>query len=368
MKVLFLITHLDEMGGAQRHVLDLVRAFSATGLSVDLAFGNVGGSADFSLDPVTSIGISSLKRQISLFSDLFAFKEIRDLIGVREPDVICLHSSKAGVLGRVAAMGTGIPVVFTAHGWAFTEGVSGFKRLVYKQIERVLAELSTRIITVSDYDRSLALRRRVGDEHKVVTVHNGVHDTDEPMADPSINPPQLIMVARFASPKDHSLLLQALVDLQALSWELELVGDGPKRVESQQLVEKLGLASRVRFVGATEGVAERLSRAQIFVLVSQWEGLPLSIIEAMRAGLPVIASDVGGVDELVEEGKTGYLVPRSDVCILAERLRQLLEDPTERAAMGAASRQCYETQFTFDRMFESTFEVYRQAIAQAKNQ
>lgn len=367
MRVLFVITQLDQMGGAQRHVVDLVRAFPATGISVCLAFAKTGSSGQAQLGSVSVDEINSLKRQINFLSDLLALTEIRELIRVREPDIICLHSSKAGALGRIAAIGTGIPVVFTAHGWAFTEGVPPFKRSVYKQIERLLARLSTRIITVSEYDRSLALWERVGDRHKLVTVHNGVHDTDEPRAEPSINPPRLIMVARFADQKDHALLLQALVDLQGLSWELEFVGDGPNRLPAEALVKKLGLARRVRFAGASEAVAADLSRAQLFVLASQWEGLPLSIIEAMRAGLPVIASDVGGVNELVDDGKTGYLVPRSDKRRLTDRLRQLLEDPDRRAAMGAAGRQRYEAHFTFNRMFESTLEVYRQAIAQAKN-
>jgi len=108
---------------------------------------------------------------------------------------------------------------------------------------------------------------------------------------------------------------------------------------------------------------QRLAASQVFILASRWEGLPISIIEAMRAGLPVVATDIGGVSELVVDGQTGYLVPRGDSETLARRLSLLCKDASLRKRMGQAGRRRYESSFTFDRMYRETLEVYEEVLS-----
>jgi len=170
------------------------------------------------------------------------------------------------------------------------------------------------------------------------------------------------MVARFERQKDHATLLQALAGLAHRAWELELIGDGPLRPEAAALTRALGIGDRVHFLGARRDVAERLACQQAFLLISNWEGFPRSILEAMRAGLPVVASDVGGVREAVVDGSTGLLVPRGNPDALRERLDVLLQDPTLRSRFGQAGRARYEERFTFDRMLEQTLAIYRDVI------
>jgi glycosyltransferase involved in cell wall biosynthesis len=122
------------------------------------------------------------------------------------------------------------------------------------------------------------------------------------------------------------------------------------------------MTDRVEFLGNRSDVAEILSGAHIFALATHWEGLPISILEAMRAGLPVVASDVGGVREEVVEGETGFLVPRGDVRAASDRLGLLLADPTLRERMGSAGRRRYEDIFSLGRMLKKTLEVYRDAL------
>jgi glycosyltransferase involved in cell wall biosynthesis len=128
----------------------------------------------------------------------------------------------------------------------------------------------------------------------------------------------------------------------------------------------LALADRVRLLGERTDVAELLAEAQAFVLISDWEAFPLSILEAMRAGLPVVASDVGGVQEAVLDGRTGLLVPRGDMGGLRERLRRLLCDPGLRSRLGAAGRRRYQAHFTFEHMLHKTLDVYNAVLAQAR--
>jgi glycosyltransferase involved in cell wall biosynthesis len=127
-------------------------------------------------------------------------------------------------------------------------------------------------------------------------------------------------------------------------------------------VAELGLEDRVSFLGLRTDVSRILATAQVYVLSSRWEGLPRSIIEAMRAGLPVVASDVGGVAELVEDGSTGSLVPRGDVEALAGRLGELLDSAELRLLLGKQGRIRYEAEFTFERMYGSTLASYRDVI------
>ena len=218
-----------------------------------------------------------------------------------------------------------------------------------------------RIINVSRYDKRIALQKHITSSKKLKLIYNGVHDVDPSLlAHPEQNPCNLVMTARFVPQKDHALLLSVLQDIKKLPWRLDLIGTGPLQDETKAVVKESGLHKRVVFHGQTHRVAEILAKAHLYVLTSNWEGLPRSIIEALRAGLPVIASDVGGVAELVEHGKNGYLVPQADKSRLAEYLCVLLNDSRLRARMGKESRKRYMKYFTFSRMYKDTIAVYKE--------
>ena len=368
MRIAYIITQSDSIGGASIHVRDLAHYFKEQGNDVWVL---VGGNGPF-ISHLQERGIlykiiPHMVRAILPVKDVLAFKEIRKTLSELKPDIVSTHSSKAGVLGRLAARSLGIPVIFTAHGWAFTEGVSETKRFLYKHIERSMSRFSDKIITVSEYDRQLALKEKVAPEEKLVTIHNGMPDISPDLhADPGKEPPRIIMVARFDPPKDHATLLRALSGLKQLSWDLELVGDGPLLEETRTLASDLGIADRINFTGATNDVPERLSKAQIFVLSTNWEGLPLTIIEAMRAGLPVIASKVGGCSEALEDNVNGFLVPRYSVETLKEKLTLLIQDPGSRIKTGKSGREKYEREFTFHMMAGKTSKIYVTIISSFK--
>jgi glycosyltransferase involved in cell wall biosynthesis len=182
-------------------------------------------------------------------------------------------------------------------------------------------------------------------------------------ADPGRTPVRLVMVARFGAQKDHPTLLRALAGLQDHAWELDLIGDGPLRAETESLAASLGLGDRVRFLGQRTDVDQILATAQISLLVTNWEGFPLSILESMRAGLPVVASSVGGIGESVRDDENGYLVPRGDVESVRDRVERLLTWPGLRARMGANGRTRYEREFTLSHNVNRTLDVYRGVLA-----
>lgn len=365
LRVLFIITRSDVMGGASVHLLDLASGLQAKNYDVHILAGGTGILNDFAEQRHLSISsIPSLVRDINLYRDFKAFFELKRAIKNFKPDLVHLHSSKAGLLGRLACRSLSIPCVFTAHGWAFTEGVSALRRRFYLALERFASPLANKIIAVSEYDKSLAIKNNVVTESQVVLVHNGVSDrasqvglavhTDK--ADVRI-----IMVARFEQPKDQIRLLKVLSRLQSLPWVLEFVGDGPGLAKAQSLCAQLGVISKVRFSGACSDVPNRLVGADIFVLLSHWEGLPLTILEAMCVGLPVIASDVGGVKETINHD-SGFLVSGASDDDLIEALQKLILSAELRTQMGSASRALYEKCFTVGRMIEQTESIYRQVV------
>lgn len=366
MKILYVVTRSDEIGGAQIHVRDLAEELRCRGHEVVVLAGGKGPLFNqLKTRGIPYHRIPTLVRPIRPFKEALALFQLIRLYRREKPDLVSLHSSKAGLLGRVAARITGTPALFTAHGWAFTEGIPKAKRYFYLALEKMAAPWAERLITVSRFDRELALRRGVGNPEKVVAIHNGMPDvaSEEFLARPEKEPVRLVMVARFSRQKDHLTLLEALSSVpESRDWSLELIGSGPDRGQVVRRARELGLEAKVEFPGEVEDVASRLARSQVFVLASLWEGLPRSIIEAMRAGLPVVASDVGGVGELVSEGQNGYLVQPGDVEGLAEGLRCLLADPDLRARLGRASRQRYEEQFRFEEMADRTLEVYQSVL------
>lgn len=366
MKILYVITQSDSIGGASLHVLDLAAGAQAAGQEVLLLAGGTGKLA--TLAKQRSIPYQALQhmvREISPWQDICAVNELSRHIRDFSPDIIHLHSSKAGIIGRISARITKTPCIFTAHGWAFTEGVSKNKRKVYQHIEKMCAFLAQRIITVSEYDRQLALKMRVAPPGKLVTIHNGVHDSHLRHSGPS-RPEQgqlnVTMVARFSPPKDQASVVRALASSDIPNWRLELIGGGPLLEDTRHLAQTLNVAHQVDFPGECDDIPERLARADIFVLSSAWEGLPLSIIEAMRAGIPVVASDVGGVKELVFPGTTGMLIGRNDVEGLRDALEYLAQNPELRQAYGNAGRTKYEQQFSFSLMLSRTLDLYVQVI------
>jgi glycosyltransferase involved in cell wall biosynthesis len=364
VKIAFLITRSDDIGGAQIHVRDLSTALRAAGHDVVVLAGTNGVLADeLRARGVPFYSLHHLAREVGPLQDTRSITEVRTALREIQPDIISTHSTKAGFIGRIAGKTLGIPTLFTAHGWGFTDGRPPLQAFAFWAIERATAPWAARIITVCESDRAAAVRARVASGDRLVTIHNAMPDVDPSLrARPARSPARLVMVARLSRWKDQPTLLQALAGLGDLDWQLELVGDGPLRGQIEELVRNLGLTARVTFLGFRRDVPERLATAQVFLLISKWEGFPRSILEAMRAGLPVVASDVGGVRESVLEGTTGFVIPRGDTARLRECLRQLIASPQLRAGMGAAGRARYEEMFTFDRLVERTTKVYKSVL------
>jgi len=357
------ITRADTVGGAQVHVRDLAQALRRDRHQVLVVTGQAGAYTQTLIErgiPQTSI--NHFGRAIDPWPDVKTLWTLRQVMRTFQPDLVSTHSSKAGLLGRLASQLARVPCLFTAHGWAFTPGVPTRRRQLYRAIERLAEPWAAKIICVSEYDRQLGLQCGMS-ARRLITVHNGMPQVaDYERAEPSRSEPVVItMVARFDQQKDQATLIRAIAGISNL--QLNFIGDGPTLPTMQALVADLELTSQVRFLGFRSDIAECLAQSQIFALISHWEGLPRTIIEAMRAGLPVVATQVGGVAEAVLDEVTGFCIPPEDETMLRQRLQQLVQAASLRQKMGAAGRQRYQTQFTFERMYTETYQVYESVLS-----
>ena len=363
-RIALVITRGDVLGGAQAHVYALAQGLRAAGHVVAVF---IGGEGVF-VEQLRAAGIPvwlvpSLVRELDPRADLRVLRELRTALRAFNPDLISTHTTKAGWVGRVVARSMSVPAVVTAHGWLLTPGRLGPRQKVAWLAERSLAPLAQRIIAVSHYDQGIAREHRVVPESKLRVVHNALPDVDESLrAKPDASPPRIITVARLESPKDPLTLVAALASLHEVPWTCELVGDGSMRPDVEAAIARAGLGDRITLVGERDDVPARLAAAQVFVLPTRREGFPISILEAMRAGLPVVASNVGGIAEAVMGGETGALVPAGGPGALADALRPLLADPRLRAAQGAAGRHRFEQEFSFAPHVRRIWAVYTEAM------
>jgi glycosyltransferase involved in cell wall biosynthesis len=362
MRITYVITRA-ETGGSQMHVVDLLEGFRSEA-DLDLITGEEGPLTERARSlriPVRVLPV--LVQPISPLNDIRAASALIGHLRNRRPHLVHAHTSKAGILTRVAAATTDTPAVFTAHTWAFAEGRSTMWKLIGVPSERIAARFTACIINVSDANRRLAAGSGIDRAKLSLTVHNGIRDTSF-RADPQEETtcPQIVVVGRFVKQKDQQLLVQAMTRINR-PYRLVFVGEGPTRAVVEADVVRAGLQNKVVFAGDSREVEQILSQSHIFVLPSRWEGFPLTILEAMRAGLPVVASNVGGVGEAVVDGHTGFLARPGDELDLQRHIDMLLQDSALRGTLGAAGRQRFLKKFTRDKMLDSIRRIYRQVLA-----
>jgi glycosyltransferase involved in cell wall biosynthesis len=353
--VLVAIT-LAELGGAQTYVASLLPALAERADVVVAAHGPgplreavVEAGARF-------VHLEHVRRPLDPWRDLRGLLELALLMRRERFDVVHANSSKAGILARTAALLTRVPVrIFTVHGWAFSAH-DGARSRFYLWADRLMSPLTTTIICVSETELRAGLAAKTCREARSVVIYNGVAAAAARAEPVDSAPPRILSVGRLRAPKDVVTLVRALALLERGSFSAAIVGDGPDAA-------KITPGAPVELLGTRRDVAELLAASDVFVLSSRSEGLPMSILEAMAAGLPVVASAVGGVPELVVDGETGLLVPPGDPAALASALSRLVADPDLRRRLGAAGRERAEKRFSLHRFREEHVQLYERLLA-----
>jgi glycosyltransferase involved in cell wall biosynthesis len=365
MKILYLITK-SNWGGAQRYVFDVAMAMRDRGHDVMVAAGGEGKLHERLKEagiPIRSL--RSAERDITLGKDIALFFEIGKLIKEWKPDLLHVNSSKMSGVGSFVGSIMGLPVVFTAHGWPFKEDVSRIAKGAMYLLSWLTSFLSQKTIVVCQEDYDLAQKMPLIGK-KTALIHLGSSPFDllprtearRALGEFSKGAQETRfwfgISAELHRNKGYEYLLKAFVPVDA---ELLCVSSGEDREKLEVLARELGIAQKVHFLGFIPEARKYMCGLDAFVLPSIKEGLPYVILEAGAAGLPIIASNVGGIPDALAHA--GILVRPKDVADLQQALQTVLSDETKRLAMGCAIKQKITTEFSFDGMIAKTDELYQ---------
>lgn len=313
----------------------------------------------------------SLVRELSPVRDLLALFRLWRRFRRECPDVVHTHSSKAGVVGRLAARLAGVPVVVhTVHGWSFHDHMSRRERAVYVRLERLAARWTDRLVLVTERDRAKGSSEGIGRPGQYVTIRSGVDLTPYGAGDGSglhaelgipAGAPVVGTVARLSPQKDPIGFVEAGAEVLGKRPEAHLVfvGDGPMRGEVERRAAELGVADRLHLAGIRRDVPDVLRAFDVFVAGSLWEGLPRTVIQAMASGVPVVASAVDGIAEAVRDGESGLLVPPGDRRAMAGAVLRILDDEGLATRLADGGRDRAE-EFAEGVMIERLEGLYRE--------
>jgi glycosyltransferase involved in cell wall biosynthesis len=378
VKVVHVITKLD-VGGAQETALALCERLDPASFDVTLLTGPEYGSGGSLLPEARRRGlgvkvIPSLRRQISPVADVRALIALTRILRRQRPSIVHTHSSKAGVLGRMAAVLARTPcVVHTVHGWSFRDYQHPAVRKLYQRLERVMSRVTNRIVVVAATDKAVGLDLGIGRPDQYVLLRSGVElnvgSMGEEMREavPWSDPPPGAMVigtvTRLRHPKDNLgfVRMAAILRDRHPEFRFVMVGDGPDRVAIEREIATRHLESQFTLLGVRRDATSLMAAFDVFVLSSLSEGIPRVILEAMAVSVPVVATAVGGVSEVVVHGETGLLVAPGDPMAMADAVELVCHDEVQRDRLTSeAAHRIGE--FDVDEMIRGAQSMYEELV------
>jgi glycosyltransferase involved in cell wall biosynthesis len=384
IRVVRVIARLN-VGGPALHVTYLARGLAERGYETTLVAGDVGPGEESMAFVAERAGVEvvrlpGLSRELSPVHDAIAAWRLARIIRTVRPDVVHTHTAKAGAVGRAAALLAGLRrrpvVVHTFHGHVLRGYFGRGGTLLFRGIETALARISDRLVAVSPEVRDELVGLGVARSEKFSVIRLGIELEPRVAYDGDVAelrrrlgiPAEKFVVGwfgRMTAVKRTDDLLTTLAGLRERRVDalLLLVGDGDDRERLEQRAHDLGLARSCLFLGYQQDVAPWYALCDAVVLTSASEGTPVTIIEALAAGRAVVATRVGGVPDVVDEGETGFLVRPADTHALAERLEILAREPARRAEMGRTGRKRVLERYAVERLVDDVDRLYGELLA-----
>jgi len=383
-KILYLITQ-SETGGAQRYIFDLAANLRGE-YNISVAFGEQGERGEFANElknnGIEIYNIPHLKREISPLNDLLAIFEIVKLIKKLKPNIIHLNSSKISILGSIATkicyvLRVTCYVIYTAHGWVFNEPLPKWKKSFYFWAEKFTSHFKDKIICVNKLDYEIAKKDLRIKEEKLKLIYHGIRSIKFLPRDEArkkiiskihnsefmIHNSTIIIgtIANLYKTKGLEYLIEAIKILATYNLQLTtiIIGEGRERKNLENLVEKYSLEKNIFLPGNIKNAAELLPAFDIYACSSVKEGFPYSILEAMSAGLPIVATRVGGIPEIINDCKNGLLAESANPKDIAEKIKTLIDDQKLVNTLGEQARTDVKEKFGIEEMTKNTKNIYQ---------
>lgn len=388
IKVIHVITRFDKGGSAEdtfltvrgldqaRYDVVLIKGTSSPGDSGDPETEAVQANVNTAREHhVRLICLRHLVRDLKPFSDLATFFSLLRIIRREKPHIVHTHTSKAGILGRWVAWFCRVPIiVHTPHGHVFWGYFNSWQTRLFILLERWTARITNAIVTITPQEKEDHLRFHIAPEEKFTVIHSGVDlrtfraDLYQPSETKALLgiPPEMMVVGtvgRLTPVKGQEVLIRAASGLIRRGEKIFLVllGDGELRRDLEELSLRLDIAGYVRFLGWRPDVAWIMAVCDIFCLPSRNEGMGKVLVEAMAMGIPIIASNIGGIKDIVRSEENGVLVPVGDAAAWAEAIARLCRDPERRRRMGDAGRQI-APHYSVEAMIKMIDRMYRKLL------
>jgi glycosyltransferase involved in cell wall biosynthesis len=360
-------------GGTLRHLIETALGCRRRGAQVlVVCSGRNHPAAVPALQALHDAGIEveelSMRHEVDLIHDAVAALQLRRLIQRTAPDVLHLHSSKAGAIGRIAVMGMGSrapEVVYTPHAYAFGTQPGKFRRWAYRWIERTLLRWTNRIVAVSASEGQAA--RSLGAPERVRVCSNGVDAATHLLAQdaepPADGPLRIGWLGRMVWQKqpEAAIIVSFVLTRLGVKHRLKMGGDGPARYKVIQAIRHFEVGASVDLLGDVSEPDSFHGGIDLLLITSRYEGLPYAALDAMAYGLPIVGFDAPGVRDLVVHGETGLLAQPDDAGALAAEIMRLARDGECRRAFGAAARRRVMAEYRLDHQIDQLFDLYRSA-------
>ncbi|WP_036226252.1 glycosyltransferase family 4 protein [Mesoaciditoga lauensis] len=306
-------------------------------------------------------------KSINPITDRSSISELANIFKKLKPDIVHTHTSKGGYIGRIAAKRAGVPhVIHQVHGFHFTQ-LNGIKKKIYEHAEKYLSKYAEVILFQNMNEFKLAQNMGFGSRTKLLYVGNGIPMEEFEGAQVKSAPKRgekfkIVCVARLEPVKNHEMLFKAaqILKKENLNFEILLVGDGNLKNEYIEMCKKMGIKENIKFVGNVdrEEVRNILTSSHISVLTSLKEGKPRSLMESQIVGLPVVATNVVGTDEIILNGENGFLVEVDDAKSLADKIKLLYEDENLWMKMSQSAKRIAKKNFDENVIVERLKKLY----------
>ncbi|MFX0136788.1 MAG: glycosyltransferase family 4 protein [Candidatus Hodarchaeota archaeon] len=325
---------------------------------------------------ISYIILPELRRKINLYFDVIAFLKLISIFKKYKFNIVHTHSSKPGFLGRLAAKIAGVQVIIhTVHGFAFHQFSSKWNILIFQLLEKIAGLAADKIILLNKTDFEYAIKNRIANVGKLIKIYNGIpldkfdFEIDIQKKKYSLNIPNdyfiVGSVGRLWEQKSPHDFIAAIPDVlkQVPNTYFLVIGNGHLRKDLESLSEKLSIQNYIKFLGWRNDVPEILKILDVFVQTSLWEGLSLSILEAMATRKPIVATNIKGNNELILNNRTGFLIQPNDFKKLASNIIRLLKNKKLAKGMGREGRKRVEEKFNINSHVEQIENIYNQLLS-----